>query len=333
MVVKVAVVVPAYNVEQFISQTLDSLLAQSFADWECIVIDDGSVDRTCEVVEGFEDPRICLFRQSNAGPAAARNAGYHHSRAPYVMFLDSDDFIHPTSLERLHLALERNPDAILAFGTTLRLLDSGDVEPNQKPLAAHRYATGDVLKSVLFQRGVFWNGGQMLIRRSVIECAGAYDPSLPFNEDWEFFCRIAAEGPCHYIGAPDEVLRHRVRPNSFAPTRGSDLANFVLARDAVFRNKKIQARVGEAELNKMRVKIEGLQTFSVARQKFIQRDFATARMLMLKSLWLAPSIRNTAMFFLAQASQILGKPLSGRLRFRSAKEVSLGQVGRQEGAS
>src|SRR6476469_1863340 len=107
----VSVVIPAYNAAETIADTLSSLCAQLFVNWEAIVVDDGSIDATAAVVESFveRDSRFRLIRQPQSGVSAARNAGVGHARHDWLLFLDADDWILPAHLERLTGVLAADP--------------------------------------------------------------------------------------------------------------------------------------------------------------------------------------------------------------------------------
>lgn len=107
----VSVVVPLYNKAAYVLRALDSIAAQTVRDFELIVIDDGSSDGGADLVAKFSDSRVRLIRQANAGPGAARNRGLREARAPYVAFIDADDFWLPDFLEANIALLERYPCA------------------------------------------------------------------------------------------------------------------------------------------------------------------------------------------------------------------------------
>ena len=88
----VQVVMPAFNAAEFIGEAIDSVLAQTFTDWESTVVDDGSIDGTPDIVSSYSDDRVRLLRIEHSGLAAARNRGLAESRSPFVAFLDADDF-------------------------------------------------------------------------------------------------------------------------------------------------------------------------------------------------------------------------------------------------
>ena len=95
MIPKISVVVPCYNQGKFLSETLDSVLAQTLQEWECIVVDDGSTDNSADIAKAYcaKDNRIRYVYQENAGPSAARNKGVSQTQAPLIYFLDGDDLI------------------------------------------------------------------------------------------------------------------------------------------------------------------------------------------------------------------------------------------------
>jgi glycosyltransferase involved in cell wall biosynthesis len=311
----ISVVIPACNVAKYIGQALDSVLAQSFADWECIVVDDGSTDDTAARVEAFADPRIRLVRQENAGVSVARNVGLAAAAAEAVTFLDGDDAFHPTALARLHAVLAAHPEAILVFGTSMRMLPSAEIEPGQKPPAAHAYETGDINRAMLTHGRVFWNGGQILARTEAVRRAGGYTRGIRLSQDWEMFCRLTALGPCVFIGPQDEILRHRVHPESTVPRLSVLLDSHLPAIDAVFGNEVLRARYDPAEWRAMHQEVLANHTFECGRQNFIQRRFGEARKLMWRGIALKPSKRRVAIFALALASQAIDRPLVGVLRY------------------
>ena len=128
-----SIIIPVYNVEQFIEECLDSVCTQSFADWEAICVNDGSTDCSLSLLQEFvsRDSRIHVVSQSNAGLSAARNTGLKAATGEYVLFLDSDDRIKPDTLSILDANLSECPD-ILAFGSELWYYENEYSVPNDK---------------------------------------------------------------------------------------------------------------------------------------------------------------------------------------------------------
>ena len=115
-----SLVVPLYNKEKFIGRALESAFAQTFEDYEVVVVDDGSTDDSMSVVAGFSDSRLRVIRQANAGPGAARNAGARSSAAELIAFLDADDELLPNFLSRNVANLESRPDCAMSLCTFVR---------------------------------------------------------------------------------------------------------------------------------------------------------------------------------------------------------------------
>src|SRR4051794_33850743 len=125
---EISVVIPAYNRESSIAVTLDSLLAQTYENWSALIVDDGSVDGTAEVADGYagKDPRFRVVRQENRGVSAARNMGISQARGTWLFFLDADDWIVPTAFATLIATAKRGSDqADVAYGGYIRVDESG----------------------------------------------------------------------------------------------------------------------------------------------------------------------------------------------------------------
>lgn len=106
--VKVSVIIPVYQAEQYLAETLESILGQSYEDFEVIIMDDGSRDRSCEIYGAYaqKDARVRIVKQENAGPSAARNNGIANACGEYIVFLDSDDVMNPDALQAMVCAME-----------------------------------------------------------------------------------------------------------------------------------------------------------------------------------------------------------------------------------
>lgn len=197
----VSVIVPSYNYGHLIGATFESLQAQTFPNWECIVIDDGSTDDTAEVVARFmkTDSRIKFFRQSNRRQAAARNNGFTQMSGKYVQFLDADDLLESKKFERQVEYLEEHPNVEIIYGDTryfetdrpgeLLYTMYGENIPWQPRLSG---GGSDMLLSLVRRNTVIVNAP--LTRRSLVERVGRFDEELPPLEDWEFWIRCALAG-------------------------------------------------------------------------------------------------------------------------------------------
>jgi glycosyltransferase involved in cell wall biosynthesis len=317
---RISVIIPAYNVGRYIDACLQSIACQTCTEWEAVAVDDGSHDDTAMRIAAWRDPRIRLLGQPNSGVSAARNAGLAMARGTMVMFLDGDDVLHPTALARLSTALDSMPNVVAAFGALWKILENGRPQPQQKPLARHSYPSGDVLAPMI-RHNFLANGGHTLIRSDQARAAGGFNPRLALSEDWEFWCRLAARGPFHYIGAPPEVFRLRLRPGSASGGLAADWANHLPSLRAVLDNHDLRQRFGAAEWRKLARQSEASHMWEAGRVNFTIRRFVIARRLMLASLRRDPQPKRVALFLLAQASQVLNRPLASRLRFADQDSV------------
>lgn len=206
----VSVIIPAYNAAETIRDTLQSLLEQTFSQWEAIVVNDGSTDRTAEITEEFikKDSRIRLFNQENQGLSGARNSGVKLARHDWMLFLDSDDWIFPQHLEKLTNRLFEDPSLDIVYcGWTYALPDGEYVLPSLPPY------TGDLF--VPLARGCVSIVHTFVVRSSLVNALGRFDTSLRSCEDWLLWQRIARTGA--RFGTVNEVLAaYRTRPNSLS---------------------------------------------------------------------------------------------------------------------
>ncbi len=208
---QVSIIIPTYNGERFLAATLDSVLAQTFTDWECIVVDDGSKDGSAAIVERYaaQDDRIRLVRQANGGIASARNRGLAEADpdSKYLSFLDHDDVWEPDALATLKAALDANPAASAAHGIARYIGSDGKLfSPGELEKKGHvRYiARKNRLIQLLakeptgFPTIILWNpmctAGLALIRRSVLQSVGGFDPKAVPADDWDMWIRLARRG-------------------------------------------------------------------------------------------------------------------------------------------
>ena len=213
---KVSVVMPAYNVEQFIQETIGSLLAQSFKDFELIVVDDGSSDSTPKILKSLadSDTRITIISQPNKGPGAARNTGLDVSSGEYVMFLDSDDLYESSLLEKLVEAADVNKAEVVACRSTQFDGDTGapieswwTIKNAQLP-KKEVFCKND-MPDFLFSAFIGWPWDKFY-KRTFIESYGLRFPNLSNSEDLYFvFLSLVKASTICVVSQP--LIKHRVR--------------------------------------------------------------------------------------------------------------------------
>lgn len=219
----VTVVIASHNYAHFIAQTLDSVLAQTYPNWECIVVDDGSTDNTREVVRAYTeaDQRIHYFWQENQRLAAARNTGIAKSSGEYFQFLDADDLIEARKLECQVQVLERRPEIDIVYGdvrylatekSEQRLFTAAEVNiPNVVQMS------GQGREALLtLARSNITPTTSVLLRRKVLSRVGPFEAAA--NEAYDYWVRCALEGTRFHFEDHDSA-RGIVRLHSSSMSR------------------------------------------------------------------------------------------------------------------
>lgn len=186
---QISVIVPVFNAEQTILKTIESVQQQTFHDLEIIVIDDGSKDRTLELLHNIIDERLKVFSYQNGGVAVARNRGISHATGEFIAFLDHDDLWTPDKLELQLAALQQHPEAGVAYSWTCFMYQKAD-SYSFHPCAPTRFE-GDVYTKMLVSDFVR-SGSNTLVRRQAMESTGEFDPSCAACGDWDYWLRLSA---------------------------------------------------------------------------------------------------------------------------------------------
>lgn len=204
----VSVVVPAYNVGPYIEECINSVKQQTCGDWELIIVDDGSTDKTFEIaqqcVQG--DKRIQIFRQENQGVSVARNKGLELSQGRWIVFLDGDDYWTPELLAKL-VAAQQKSGADVSYCGYNHAYTNGFTRSYR-----YQYPGGDLLLpffrgNVRFQIGAMLIKKSLLLKRNII-----FTPGCLTGQDWEFMGKLTAVAG--FFPVSESLHMYRVRPNS-----------------------------------------------------------------------------------------------------------------------
>lgn len=264
----ISIVMPCYNAAAHLSTSVGSVLAQTMDDWELIAVDDGSSDGTQAWLREQTDPRIRDLTQPNRGVSAARNAGIGLARGRYVAFLDADDTWAPNFLEKMLVALDARPDAILAYCGWQNLgLPGGRGEPFVPP----DYENA-AKREILFA-GCRWPIHAALVRRSTVDTVGGFDPTLKNAEDYALWLRIATTAPI--VRVPEVLAFYHFHGNGQA---SGDHARAALQHWQAQRNYLAAQPAFAAALGKQRIR--ALTTGELLKRGYAcywQRDLPAAR--------------------------------------------------------
>jgi glycosyltransferase involved in cell wall biosynthesis len=184
---RVSVVMSAYNEERYLGAAVESLLGQTFRDFELIVVDDGSSDRTPEILASYGDPRLRVFRQTNQGLTASLSCGVALARGGYIARMDADDVAYPERLARQVGFLDANPGVGL-LGTAF-----DEIDGEGRVVGRRRYPTGDAaLRRILIRHNPFFHSSVMM-RREPLETVGGYQATAEsfLVEDYDLWFRLA----------------------------------------------------------------------------------------------------------------------------------------------
>ncbi len=229
----VSVVITSYNTGEYLGAAIESVLAQSRPADEIVVIDDGSTDDTVDVARRYVARGIRIIQQPNQGPGAARNRGIRETSGDLIALLDGDDLWLPHKLERQLDYLATHPEAVMVSCLRWRW----DQTTNERHIEYFGARPGRVLAHENVVRNVVGNPSMTLIRRSVFDAVGMFDPALRWGQDWDLFIRIAQYGMVGFVMEP--LMIYRWHPGGISHHRGIERLDMfqMIARRGIARVK------------------------------------------------------------------------------------------------
>jgi len=230
----VSVIISTYKRANLVSQAIESVLAQTYTDYEIIVVNDGSPDNTKEVLDQFED-QITAIHQENKGVAAARNAGIKAAKGKYIAFLDDDDLWLPNKLEKQVACLESNANIGLVYSDMFCFNEKG-VFPDTW---AKTNPTPPVQQCwILFVRN-FIPTPSVVVRRECLDKVGLFDETLATCEDYDLWLRLIEKWSVYFLNEP--LVRYRRSENSLQSNEERQLVNWLRVKENAFhRNQDLQ---------------------------------------------------------------------------------------------
>jgi glycosyltransferase involved in cell wall biosynthesis len=205
---EVSVIIPTYDRARKVARAVASVLYQTYTDYELIVVNDGSRDRTADVLSLFHPPVVRLTHEKNRGVSAARNTGIKASHAPLVAFLDSDDYWLPEKLAAQVAFFSAHPEAVACQTREIWIRKGLRVNPRKK----HLKPSGDIFFPSL--KLCLVSPSAVMVRRSLLDEVGLFDEALHVCEDYDLWLRVSCRYPIHLLnkdlvikegGAPDQL--------------------------------------------------------------------------------------------------------------------------------
>lgn len=202
---KVSVIIPTYNRRDLVSLAIESVLAQTFTDYEVIVVDDGSSDGTGQALATFSS-QIRYIWQENQGESVARNQGIALAQGDYIALLDSDDLWEPEKLVEQVAVLDDDPTIVMA-GCASRIIDERGELVSSNPTGAVNDPQQLTYSALRYHNHFFGGGSTAVIRRTAIDQVGPFAPELQYGEEWDLWIRLALVG--HFVVLPQPLARIR----------------------------------------------------------------------------------------------------------------------------
>jgi len=214
---RVSVVIPVYNAERFVSETIESIISQTYSSWEVVAVDDGSKDRSLEILRGFErrmPEKIRVISQKNSGVSMARNAGIGVSRGEYIAFLDQDDLWMPKKLEKQVPLLDSNRELGLVYSDAYIVWErEGRTRTAFSILKPFR---GRVFERLILENFIVVSTA--VVRKDAVDRVGAFNHKYRISEDYDLFLRIADQFHVDFVDEP--LAKYRIHGANVTITAG-----------------------------------------------------------------------------------------------------------------
>lgn len=234
---KISVVMSVYNGERYLKEAIESILNQTFTDFEFIIIDDGSTDESAAIINSYSDTRIRLIQQENKGLATALNRSIKAAEGKYIVRMDADDISMGNRLEKQFEFLERHTECV-AVGTNAVVIDM-----NGKLLYISSQLTDWKEIKKILPATPFYHSSTILCREVVVKCGGYYEKLKYGGQDLILFNKMARFGELRNINEP--LIKYRLRPS--ATTNRSPKTNLIMRR--IFNNILANGTISQPDLN------------------------------------------------------------------------------------
>lgn len=234
----VSVIMPVYNTAKYVEAAIESVLAQTYADFELLIIDDAGTDESIELCRAYDDPRIQIISQTNRGLAGARNTGIRNARGQFIALLDSDDLWEPKKLEQHVAHLRRAPHIGVSYAASALIDDDG-----QMLRIVQRPKLRNISPQDIFLRNPVGNGSAPVLRRAVFEDIAFlnrdrdehdyFDDAFRQSEDIECWCRIALTTDWGFEGIQGTYTRYRINEGGLSANVVKQFATWSRVKDRV----------------------------------------------------------------------------------------------------
>lgn len=277
----ITIITPAYNAAATIAETIRSVQAQTYPHWEWIIVDDGSTDSTCAIIQQFNDPRIHLLSTVHTGlPGKGRNTALAQARGNYIAFIDADDLWIPDKLSLQIDYLTTLPSVGLVFSTYYEW-NSDDPKPGRLVPNIRGLPNPGMLLRELCTR-FFIGTSSVVVRRSLLDTWGGFDETLDVAEDYELWLRLAPHTLYGFIDRP--LMCHRLHTHNLTRSPVYTIECSMKARHKAFANNPDVAEL----LAPLRLRLPAQSLMELGRAWLLEGDQATGRRLLAQAVRIWP---------------------------------------------
>ncbi len=210
---KVSIIIPVYNGEKYLSETLDSIIGQIFTDWEIVAVNDGSTDNSHTILQEYKSKlgsKMKIIDQENSGVSVARNVAIDNSEGRYFAFIDSDDVWLPEKLEKQIAILDDNPDVALVYSDLLDLVRENT--NTRKQILNKKLHRGHIFEPLFYFN--FIPLSSVVVKKEIIEKYGNFDAHYKIIQDYDLLLRIAEDNVIDYVD--ESLLLYRIHENNIS---------------------------------------------------------------------------------------------------------------------
>jgi glycosyltransferase involved in cell wall biosynthesis len=308
---RTSVIIPSFNYAEYLPAAIASVLGQTDGDFELLIVDDGSTDKSREVVEACRDPRVCLLVQPHRGRGAARNTGLRAARGRYIAFLDADDIWARDKLARQRAILDRRAEVGLVYSRYGVIDAEGRVVSGGRSYLAAK-PSGDIFRHLL-KGNVIGTPSTICFRRELVTGQKVFvDETHTFREDWHLFLRLAERAPAHYM--PRTLAYHRQHTrNAQGQVAATMTQSFHTARFGLMRAREALG-LNENELQRLERRVRAYIDATAGREYVKTCNWPLARLHTARSLKQYPFNLTEATLYLLSSLGWVPQAIRRRLK-------------------
>ncbi len=261
----VSVIIPTYNRSDLVCNAVDSVLAQTFSNYELIVVDDGSTDGTEKKMRKYSG-KLKYIYQNNKGVSSARNRGIRESSSEYICFLDSDDLWKKRKLEIQFDEMKKNPEFHISYTDEIWIRNGLRVNPRKK----HKKFSGDLFEKSLEMCII--SASSVMIKREIFDKVGYFDENLEVCEDYDLWLRISKDYPVHFIDKP-LIIKYGGHKDQLSHKYWGNDRFRVYSIEKLLKNESLEPRQKNLAVKELIRKCEILVNGFKKRKKYKEAEY------------------------------------------------------------